>query len=54
LLTTFMRWGLPQAILSDNAKAFTSLLYTLLMGALRVQVRYITPGCPWRTVMLSH
>ncbi len=42
-----MRWGLPQAILSDNAKAFTSLLYTLLMGVLRVQVRYITPGCPW-------
>ena len=47
LLATFARWGLPQTILSDNAKAFTSLLYTLLMGALRVAVRYSPPGHPW-------
>lgn len=28
LLRTFMRWGLPDEIISDNAKAFTSFLYT--------------------------
>lgn len=47
LLRTFARWGLPDEIVSDNAKAFTSLLYTLLLGVLRVRVRYTTPGCPW-------
>lgn len=31
-LKAFANWGLPEAILSDNAKAFTSLLYTLLCG----------------------
>ena len=38
---------MPEQILSDNAKAFTSMLYRLLLGVLRVKVRYITPGCPW-------
>jgi len=33
LLKTFARWGLPEEIISDNAKAFTSRLYTLLIGA---------------------
>lgn len=47
LLRTFARWGLPSEIVSDNAKAFTSSLYTLLLGALEVKVRYTTPGCPW-------
>ncbi len=47
LLRTFMRWGLPDEIISDNAKAFTSFLYTTLLGALSVQVSHITPGCPW-------
>jgi transposase InsO family protein len=47
LLRTFMRWGLPEEIVSDNAKAFTSFLYTTLLGALSVRVRHITPGCPW-------
>ena len=47
LLRTFVRWGLPEEIISDNAKSFTSLLYRLLMGVLRVKVGYITPGHPW-------
>ena len=47
LLRAFARWGLPEEILSDNAGAFISLLYRLLMGVLRVKVSYITPGCPW-------
>jgi len=40
LLRTFMRWGLPDEIVSDNAKAFTSFLYTTLLGALNVKVRH--------------
>jgi len=47
LLRAFARWGLPEEIVSDNAKCFTSLLYSLLMGVLRVRVGYITPGHPW-------
>jgi len=47
LLRAFARWGLPEEIVSDNAKCFTSLLYSLLMGVLRVKVSYITPGHPW-------
>ena len=47
LLRTFANWGLPEEIISDNAKSFTSLLYRLLMGVLRVKVGYITPGHPW-------
>jgi len=47
LLRAFFHWGLPEEIVSDNAKSFTSLLYRLLMGVLRVKVGYITPGCPW-------
>jgi hypothetical protein len=43
-----MRWGLPDEIVSDNAKAFTSFLYTTLLGALSVKVRHITPSCPWQ------
>jgi len=37
LLRTFMRWGLPDDIVSDNAAAFTSFLYTTLLGALNVR-----------------
>ena len=47
LLRAFFHWGLPEEIVSDNAKSFTSLLYRLLMGVLRVKVGYITPGHPW-------
>lgn len=47
LIKAFARWGLPEEILSDNAGAFTSLLYTLVMAALRVKVRYTAPGSPW-------
>jgi transposase InsO family protein len=47
LLAAFAQWGMPETILSDNAKAFRSLLYTLLMATLRIGVRYTTPGCPW-------
>jgi transposase InsO family protein len=47
LLRAFARWGLPEEIVSDNEKSFTSLLYRLLMGVLRVKVSYITPGHPW-------
>jgi hypothetical protein len=42
-----LRWGLPDEIISDNAKAFTSFLYTTLLGALSVKVSHITPSCPW-------
>ena len=48
LIHAFARWGLPEEILSDNAKAFTSLLYRLLMGILRIRVRYTDPGSPWQ------
>ena len=48
LIRAFARYGLPEEILSDNAKAFTSLLYRLLMGILRIRVRYTDPGCPWQ------
>lgn len=47
LLRAFARFGLPEAIVSDNAKAFVSLLYTVLLGRLGVKVRHITPGSPW-------
>jgi len=47
LLRAFARWGLPEEIVSDNEKSFTSLLFRLLMGVLRVKVNYITPGHPW-------
>lgn len=33
--------------MSDNAKAFESLLYTVLLGLLDIKVRHTTPGCPW-------
>jgi transposase InsO family protein len=45
--SSIFHWGLPEEIVSDNAKSFTSLLYRLLMGVLRVKVGYITPGHPW-------
>lgn len=47
LLRTFALHGLPEEIVSDNAKAFISFLYTLLLGRLSVKVKHITPGCPW-------
>ncbi|MBI1930092.1 transposase family protein [Candidatus Poribacteria bacterium] len=47
LIRAFARWGMPEEILSDNAKAFWSLLYRLLLGRLRIKVSYTTPGCPW-------
>jgi hypothetical protein len=47
LIRAFARWGLPEEIVCDNAKAFTSFLYRLLLGMLRVKVSYTTPGCPW-------
>ena len=47
LMRAFARFGLPEAIVSDNAKAFISLLYTVLLARLSVTVRHITPGCPW-------
>ena len=47
LLRAFVRWGLPEEILSDNAGAFISLLYRLFLGVLRVKVSYTNPGCPW-------
>jgi hypothetical protein len=47
LLRAFARWGLPEEIISDNAKAFTSFLHRLLLGVLQVKVSYTTPGCPW-------
>jgi hypothetical protein len=47
LFKAFARFGLPELILSDNAKAFTSFVYRLLMGVLRVGVRYTEPGHPW-------
>ncbi|MCH8295669.1 transposase family protein [Candidatus Poribacteria bacterium] len=50
LLSAFAKWGMPEQILSDNAKAFASMLYRLLLGVLRVKVRYITPGCPWESL----
>jgi hypothetical protein len=47
LLKAFAKWGRPEQILSDNAKAFTSLLYTLTMATLSIGVRYSTPSKPW-------
>ena len=47
LLRAFALWGLPEEIVSDNEKSFTSLLYRLLMGVLRVKISYTTPGHPW-------
>lgn len=47
LIRAFARWGMPEEILSDNAKAFGSLLIRLMLGRLRVKVSYTTPGCPW-------
>lgn len=47
LLNAFARFGLPEMILSDNAKAFSSFVYRLLLGVLRVGVRYTEPGHPW-------
>ncbi|MFC1717356.1 integrase core domain-containing protein [Candidatus Poribacteria bacterium] len=47
LLRSFACWGLPEEIVCDNARAFTSFLYRLLLGVLQVKVSYTTPGCPW-------
>ncbi len=48
LLSAFARWGLPEEIVCDNARAFTSFLYRLFLGVLQVKVSYTTPGCPWQ------
>ena len=47
LIRAFARWGMPDEIVSDNAKAFESLLYTLLLSTLEIKIRHTTPGCPW-------
>jgi transposase InsO family protein len=47
LVKAFTRWGLPDEIVSDNAKAFESLLFTLLLSSLEVRVGHTTPGRPW-------
>ena len=47
LLRAFVRWGLPEEILSDNAGAFISLLYPLFLAMLQVKISYTTPGHPW-------
>jgi hypothetical protein len=47
LIKAFARWGMPQQILSDNAKAFWSLLYRLMLGRLRIKISYTHPGRPW-------
>jgi hypothetical protein len=53
LLRAFALWGLPEEILSDNAGAFISLLYRLLLGVLRVKVSYTIPVVPGRIHLLS-
>ena len=47
LLRAFIRWGLPEEILSDNGGAFISPLYQLFLAMLQVKVSHTTPGCPW-------
>jgi transposase InsO family protein len=47
LIKAFARWGMPQQILSDNAKAFWSLLYRLMLGRLGIKISYTHPGRPW-------
>ncbi len=36
LIKAFTQWGMPDEIVSDNAKAFESLLYTLLLSTLEI------------------
>ena len=38
---------MPKEIVSDNDKAFESVLYTLLLSRLEIKIRHTTPGCPW-------
>ncbi len=47
LLRVFIRWGLPEEILSDNGGVFRSLLYRLFLAKLQVKISYTTPGHPW-------
>jgi hypothetical protein len=47
LLRAFIRWGLPQEILSDNAGAFISLLYQLFLARFQIKVSHTIPGHPW-------
>ena len=47
LLRAFARWGRPDEMIRDNAKAFESYLFTHLLGALEIKIRQTTPGCPW-------
>ena len=48
LLRAFIRWGLPEEIVSDNAGAFISLLFQLFLARLQIEVSHTTPGCPWQ------
>ena len=47
LLRAFIRWGLPEEILSDNGGAFISLMHRLFLAMLQVKINYTTPGHPW-------
>jgi transposase InsO family protein len=47
LIRAFAVWGMPDEIVSDNAKAFESLLFTLLLSTLEIRIRHTRPGCPW-------
>ena len=47
LLRAFARWGRPEQIVSDNAKAFESYLFTHCLATLEIQIRHTTPGSPW-------
>jgi hypothetical protein len=47
LLRAFIRWGLPEEILSDNGGAFISLLYRLFLAKLQVKISFTIPGHPW-------
>ncbi len=47
LLRAFIRWGLPEEILSDNGGAFISMLYRLFLAMLKVKISFTTPGHPW-------
>ena len=41
------RYGKPQAIRSDNERAFTSLVFTAALRCFRIRHQRIDLGCPW-------